>query len=193
MVRPAEQMSGSFPVVGSDARLTGRRSECQKRVAGLETARSASCDRLECVTSASDSLIPLAFPHVVVMDDDLDVLDQLGHLLHQFSISVTMVSTVLDLQTLKRIAPDVIVLGLSGGLSLETRNALRQLRSDTRVSRIPVITSVGETGVRVKPRQETPQERAGQLPEPYDLDDIVATILGEITIQEFHHGIHHDD
>ncbi|MGI8404020.1 MAG: hypothetical protein ACR2OE_04520 [Thermomicrobiales bacterium] len=146
--------------------------------------------------SGADPLMPLAFPHVVVMESDLDVLDQLGHLLHQLSVSVTMVSNVLDLETLKRIAPHVIVLGLSGDLPHEDRELLRHLRSDARTSRIPTIFRMVDAVVNVgvgaptKSRESKMRRCSGPLLKPYDFDDIVATILGEITIQEFHYSTH---
>ena len=92
----------------------------------------------------------MASPHVLVMDDIAEVLDLLRQILHEEGYRVSPRPTVVGLDEVKRLAPDVILLDLVCGGQHRGLDLLQQLRHDRTTADVPVVVcSAAVDAVRI--------------------------------------------
>jgi CheY-like chemotaxis protein len=123
-----------------------------------------------------DSLTDLASPHVLIMDEALEVLDVLGARLHDEGYSVTMVTGLLRPEEIRRLNPDLIVMDLKNRKSAYGRKLVRAIEKDPVIGGIPVVCCTTDRSARRERRL-----LAATVPvEPFDVEEVLASIRREI-------------
>jgi CheY-like chemotaxis protein len=129
-------------------------------------------------------LEPLPAPHIVVLEPDIEILDLIGNRLHREGLSVTMVNGPLDMATLRRIEPDIIILGLTNARLAETHGLIERIRCDDVLQRTSAICCAVVPG----DDEYLTLHRVFPLPYPFEPDDLMASILGELSTRESPRG-----
>jgi CheY-like chemotaxis protein len=105
-----------------------------------------SPSRGETQLHAESTLTSLNRPHVLVMDENIDLLDLFGALLHDEGYAVTLSTTLLEPETIRRIRPDVIITELVFGHVDTGTRYLENLRTDPEFGRIRLFCCTGKSG-----------------------------------------------
>lgn len=118
-----------------------------------------------------------ASKHILAGDDSPAILDLLRELLEAEGHRVTVSTDLLDLPTIKRIHPDVVVLDhmLEDGAGSGWR-LMQQIRDDPLTATLPIVVCTGAVH-RVR-QQASLLDRLGVdvVLKPFDIDHLVATI-----------------
>lgn len=117
-----------------------------------------------------------ARPHVLVMDDAEEVLGLLRAALEEEGYRVSSSPTVVDLDGVKRLAPDLILLDLVFGGEPRGLPFLRRLRGDPVVAGVPVVVCSGAVDAIRRLGPGAGGGEVGLVLKPFDLDEL----LGEM-------------
>ena len=112
-------------------------------------------------------------PQVLVMDDAEELLGQLREALEDEGYRVLASPTVIDLDGIKRLTLDLILLDLDFAGEPQGLPILRRLRGDRAVAGVPVIVCAAavETIRRLGPGNGG--EGVGLVLKPFDLDELL--------------------
>ena len=114
--------------------------------------------------------------HVLVMDDDPSILALLRSLLEEEGDRVSASPTLLGLDAVKRLAPDLILLDLVFGGQEQGLGLLQRLRSDGATARIPVIVCSASPRTIRHLSDGHLGEGVGLIVKPFDLDELLAEV-----------------
>ena len=125
-------------------------------------------------------------PHVLVVDDARDTIDLLRDLLEGEGYRVTTSVAVLDLDTVRDLAPDVIVHDLVFGQAPEKGGTFLSLvRRDPGLSRVPVVLCTAAASAVRDPEMADRMAGFGVriVLKPFDvatlLDELAAALAGQ--------------
>ena len=122
----------------------------------------------------------MASSHVLVMDDVAEVLDLLRDVLREEGYRVSPRPTVVGLDEVKRLAPDVILLDLLFGGQHRGLDLLRQLRQDRATADVPVVVCSAAVDAVRRLAGDHVGEGVGLVLKPFDIDEL----LGELRALE---------
>jgi len=129
-------------------------------------------------------LLELPSPHVVVIDDDLALLGELGSQLHAEGFFVTTMSRPPDFCTLQQIRPDILVFGLGEPPAPSMLQLILSLRTglDDGTGELPAVCAVSPD----LPDALLTRNRIYPLPRPHTTDDVIAAVIGELSLRRRH-------
>jgi CheY-like chemotaxis protein len=115
-------------------------------------------------------------PHILVMDDEQELLDFFQMLLEEEGYRVSTSTYVLDLEKVRTLAPDLMVLdfmfeGASKGWAFVT-----MARADRRLSQIPIVLCTGAFNAVAPMRERLASQRVRVVYKPFDLDELLIAI-----------------
>ncbi|MFN8589917.1 MAG: response regulator [Thermomicrobiales bacterium] len=122
-------------------------------------------------------------PHILVIDDTLEILDLLQELLAEEGYRVTTARAPLDLTQVHALAPDAIVQDLVFAGTPEPGWAfLTTVRRDPDLVRVPVVLCTGATPVLRTPVIVDQLGTLGVpvLAKPFDIDDFLAVLTAAL-------------
>ncbi|MFN8662141.1 MAG: response regulator [Thermomicrobiales bacterium] len=118
-------------------------------------------------------------PHVLLVDDTVAIRDLMRELLEDEGYQVTIAASVQDVETVRELAPDLIVHDLLFG---DHRPAgwtfLQALRNDPQVGRVPVILCTADCRVQTDPEwaDQVQSLALRVVTKPFDLTDFLTVI-----------------
>lgn len=120
----------------------------------------------------------LASPHVLVIDANIGSLDYFSRLFHGQGFSVTLSSSVLDLDLVRAVGPDVILLDVTREAQQGEMRFAKRLRGDTQLGRVPLVCMASDPGVA---RQLASEGRRTLMKPvgPFDLFAAIDQSLGQ--------------
>jgi len=129
-------------------------------------------------------LLALPSPHVVVIDDNLGLLGELGSQLHAEGFFVTTMSRPPDISTLQQISPDILVFGLGVPAAPSMLQLILSLRMglDDGMGELPAVCAVSPD----LPDALLTRNRIYPLPRPHTTDDVIAAVIGELSLRRRH-------
>lgn len=122
---------------------------------------------------------PAFGPHLLVVNDNQEIVDLLQALLLEEGYQVSTSLAVLNLDRIKRINPDLIIQDLLfEGVQEKGWNFLTMIRMDPSLSKIPVILCTAAVTTVKEPEMAARLERYGVrvILKPFDIDDLLAQI-----------------
>jgi two-component system, OmpR family, response regulator VicR len=122
------------------------------------------------------ALEPLASPHVLFMDESLDILNIYGSLLHDEHFNVTMSTPLLNLAAIKQLLPDIIVMDVIFRHHPIGADLVAQLQADPATNRLPIICSTVASPATLP---ELP-DAVTVIFKPFDIDDVLKSILAAL-------------
>lgn len=117
--------------------------------------------------------------HILVLDDNIEILDLLGQILTDECYAVTLSTTPLDAETIHRLRPDVIITDAvfrGAPVGLDT---IQRLREDMRTSSIPVICCTLFSDVA----RDLAEEGYRTLQKPFELDEVLDAVSHAMVAQ----------
>ncbi len=114
-----------------------------------------------------------ARPHVLVMDDAEEIRGLLRDALEDEGYRVSASPTVIDLDGVKRLAPDLILLDLVFAGEQRGLPFLRRLRGDRSVAGMSVIVRSAAVGAIRRLGPGDGGEGVGLVLKPFDLDELL--------------------
>lgn len=122
--------------------------------------------------------VRLASPHVLVIDANIGSLDYFSRLFRGQGFSVTLSSTVLDLDLVHAVGPDVILLDVTRDAHQGEMRFAQQLKRDAQLRRVPLVCMASDPGVA---RQLDSEGRRTLLKPvgPFDLFAAIDYSLGQ--------------
>ena len=124
--------------------------------------------------------------HILVVNDTQEILDLMRELLEEEGYRVTTAVALLDMDKVKRLAPDIIVQDLlfEGTQELGWKT-LHLLRMDPELARIPIVLCTAAVSVV---RDEAMAEQLDRLGvrvvlKPFHIDELLR-VLGEVRIAQ---------
>ena len=121
-------------------------------------------------------------PHILVINDTQEILDLLSELLAEEGYRVTTSLTLLNLDKVKALAPDIIVLDLLFEGTQETGwKFLTLVRLDPQLARIPLVLCTAATRTVNDPLMAEQLDRQGirVVLKPFNIDDVLR-VLAEV-------------
>ncbi len=123
-------------------------------------------------------------PHILVMNDTQEILDLLRELLEEEGFRVSTSLYVLDLQKIKTLAPDVIVLDVMFEGHDKGWQLLTLSRRDPEVCAIPLLLCTAAVQT-VKPMEEhLASVGVGVVLKPFDLNHLLWAINQALSVRE---------
>jgi CheY-like chemotaxis protein len=155
VLRPAGSLNDGFQSKGTERILHHSGDSITSQLSSRNLARPQSDKR-----------------HVLIMDENVEILDILGQLLRDEAYAVTLSSNPLDVETTHRLCPDVIITEVvfqGAPVGLET---ISRLRADTHTRDIPIICcTLLPHFVENSAHAELPM-----VTKPFDLDEVLNAV-----------------
>jgi CheY-like chemotaxis protein len=115
--------------------------------------------------------------HVLVMDDDQDMLDLYQDVLEDEGYQVTLApSPAVDAAAIAALAPDLILLDLRFPRATDGLAVLERLKADPGTVAIPVLVCSGDARLLAELHERLLAWDCAVLPKPFDLDALLAAI-----------------
>lgn len=115
-------------------------------------------------------------PHVLVLDDNPEILDLLGQLLSDEAYRVTLATWLIDPGMILELGPDLIITDAIFNLRSEGLRFIRDIRQHPATRHIPVICC---TGMRPAPH-DLAMIGVPVIAKPFDLDAIVDIVASTV-------------
>jgi len=130
--------------------------------------------------------VPHAAPHILLINDAQEILDLMQELLEEEGYRVTTSLSLLDINKVKVLAPDVIVQDLlfEGTQELGWK-FLTLVRLDPELARIPLILCAAAVQTVRNPEMAAHLERLGVnvVLKPFLIDDLLTPLAETLTAQ----------
>ena len=129
---------------------------------------------------------PQTAPHILLVNDTQEILDLMGELLEDEGYRVTISPALLDSDTVKALAPDLIVQDL---LFEQTRERgwtfLTLVRLDPELACIPLILCTAAVQTVKEPEMAERLDRLGVrvVLKPFLIEDLLSAVSGALTAQ----------
>ena len=131
------------------------------------------------MSTPSDDTTPVArpAPHVLVIDDDEGLRDLFRDILEGEGYRVTLAASVLDTGEIARLAPDLLILDLLLGTDvLPAWDLVGAIRTDDRVSTLPIVLCSAATEHLARLREQIAAMGVTVIPKPFELDDFLRAV-----------------
>jgi CheY-like chemotaxis protein len=125
-------------------------------------------------------------PHILLVNDTQEILDLIGELLEDEGYRVTISQALLHIDTVKDLAPDLIVQDL---LLEQTQERgwtfLTLVRLDPELARIPLILCTAAVRTVKDPAMAEQLDRLGVrvVLKPFLIEDLLSAVSGALTAQ----------
>lgn len=132
-------------------------------------------------TQLPQPVVRPALQHLLVLDASPAVLDALRDLLEGEGYRVwTGASTQMDLETIARLAPDLILLEDVEATTGGSKGLLQMLRADSRTRAVPLILGTSAGGDAAEMEQQLAEPGLWVVSRPFDLDALLGVVRAAI-------------
>ena len=115
-------------------------------------------------------------PHILVMNDAQAVLDLLRDLLEDKGYRVSTARVVLDLEPVKELAPDLVVLDLPFEKQDKGWQFLGMTRLDPRLRRVPIVLCTAAAKPVREMEGHLATQNVGVVLTPFDIDQLLREV-----------------
>jgi len=130
--------------------------------------------------------IPLSKPHILVINDTQEVLEVLRELLEDEGYQVSLYSAAIrDLQKIREIAPDLLILDHMMGDEEYGWQMIQKLRLDRALAELPVIVCTAAARMVEELEGHLIAKGIIVVLKPFDIDDLLNAVQAAIGRREF--------
>ena len=123
-------------------------------------------------------------PHILVLDGAQEILALFRDLLEQEGYRVSLSLTAeADVDLVKDLMPDLVVLDLVLGCGKSGRNLLWQLRQDPVTARVLILVCTGAIHLLEQDQERLAEENVAIIRKPFNIDELLAAIAGCLALR----------